>query len=136
MISKIVVRWGNNYPDHLFHGARRLLHRKAARPSLDGRAYIRFRDRAIGGVARSERARGRIEAVRVVVGLLPDDALSPDPAKWKAPALVTWNAKIGPADQFAWASVETAPTATDPRKGALADLCHVLLNANEFLYLQ
>ncbi len=79
---------------------------------------------------------GRIEAARVVVGLLPDDALSPDAAKWKKPALVTWNAKVGIGDQFTRASAETAPTAGDPRKVALTDLCHVLLNANEFLYLQ
>ncbi len=69
-------------------------------------------------------------------GLLPDTALSPDPAKWNSVALLTWNAKAGLTDQLAWSSAETAPTAADPRKLALADLCHVLLNANEFLYLQ
>jgi hypothetical protein len=79
---------------------------------------------------------GHIEAARVVRGLLPDEALSPDPAKWNAPALMTWNAKTGPSQQLAWASAEAAPSTADPRKLALADLCHVLLNANEFLYLQ
>lgn len=91
----------------------------------------------IGGVnkrAPSHHWDGRIAAARVVRGLLPDMALSPDPTKWSAPALVAWNAKFGPGEQLAWSSAENAEV-IDPRKQALADLCHVLLNANEFLYL-
>jgi len=91
----------------------------------------------IGGVnkrAPSHQWDGRIEAARVVRGLLPDLALSPDPTQWNAPALVAWDAKAGAGEQLAWSSVEAAE-AVDPRKLALADLCHVLLNANEFLYL-
>jgi hypothetical protein len=79
---------------------------------------------------------GRIDAARVVRGVIPDDALPPEPAKWTGPALVTWNAKTGPGEQFAWSSAETAAVVSvDPRKQALVDLCHVLLNANEFFYL-
>ncbi len=92
----------------------------------------------IGGVnkrAATHQWDGRIEAARVVRGLLPDSALSVDPAKWVAPALVSWNAKIGSTDQLVWASAETPANSADPRKLALADLCHVLLNANEFFYL-
>jgi hypothetical protein len=92
----------------------------------------------IGGVNRRATTHqwdGRIEAARVVVGVLPDEALSPDPAKWTAPALVTWNAKTGPTEKLAWASADSPAEAIDPRKQALADLCHVLLNANEFFYL-
>jgi hypothetical protein len=91
----------------------------------------------IGGVNKRAVAHqwdGRIEAARVIRGTLPDEALSPDPAKWNQPALITWNAKSGPGQQLAWSSAETAE-AVDPRKLALADLCHVLLNANEFFYL-
>jgi hypothetical protein len=79
---------------------------------------------------------GRIDAARVVRGLLPAESLSPDPAKWTAPALITWNAKNGPGEQLAWSSADTAAVeSVDPRQQALADLCHVLLNANEFFYL-
>ena len=91
----------------------------------------------IGGVNKRAVAHqwdGRIEAARVARGLLPDEALAPDPVKWDAPALVTWNATSGPGQQLAWSSGETAD-AVDPRQVALADLCHVLLNANEFFYL-
>jgi hypothetical protein len=92
----------------------------------------------IGGVnkrAPQHQWDGRIEAARLVRGILPDEAFSAEPAKWSAPALVSWNAQSGLGDQLAWSSAE-APDAADPRKAALADLCHVLLNANEFFYLQ
>jgi hypothetical protein len=77
---------------------------------------------------------GRIEAARVVDGLLPDEALSPDPQKWQA-GLVTWNAKIGPGAQLAWSGADTNAENVDPMRQAMADFCHVLLNTNEFLYL-
>ena len=91
----------------------------------------------IGGVNKRAPAHhwdGRIEAARVVRGLLPEQSFAPDPAKWSAPALVTWNAKTGPGELLAWSSTDNAEV-MDPRKQALADLCHVLLNANEFFYL-
>jgi len=94
----------------------------------------------IGGVNRRAPAHhwdGRIEAARVVRGLLPDEALSPDPAQWTVPALVSWNAQAGLGDKLVWSSADTAASeASDPRKVAIIDLCHVLLNANEFFYLQ
>jgi len=77
---------------------------------------------------------GRIEAARLVRGALPDEALSPDPAKWNVTALATWNAQAGPGEQLAWSSAD-APEPVDPRKVAFTDLCHVLLNSNEFFYL-
>jgi len=92
----------------------------------------------IGGVNRRAPTHhwdGRIEAARVVMGLLSEAALSPDPAKWNGPALVHWNAKAVLPEDLAWASADTTATPADPRKLALVDLCHVLLNANEFLYL-
>ncbi len=92
----------------------------------------------IGGVHKRAAAHqwdGRIDAARVIRGVLPDEALTPDPVKWTAPALVTWNAQTGPGNQFAWSSADAPAPSVDPKKQALADLCHVLLNANEFFYL-
>jgi hypothetical protein len=77
---------------------------------------------------------GRIDAARVTEGLLTDDALSSDPTTWQ-PALVTWNAKAGPGTQLAWSGADTNAEAADPKRQAMADLCHVLLNTNEFFYL-
>ena len=93
-------------------------------------------DLVIGGLTKralSHQWDGRIDAARVVPGLLPDESLSPQAAKW-AQGLVLWNAAKGPGDNLAWASAETPQTA-DPRLQAMADLCHALLNANEFFYL-
>lgn len=78
---------------------------------------------------------GRIEALRIVRGLLADEALSAKVESWKAPALLTWNAKEGPGDTLLKASAEGPAEPVDPRKQAMVDLCHVLLNANEFFYL-
>lgn len=77
---------------------------------------------------------GRIEAARVVEGILPVEQLSSDPTKWQE-SLVAWNAKVGPGAQLAWAGSETNGETADPMRQAMADLCHVLLNANEFFYL-
>ena len=77
---------------------------------------------------------GRIEAARVVASLLPDDALSSDPTKWHE-SLVSWNAKAGLGPKLASEGAGGATEATDPHKLAMGDLCHVLLNANEFFYL-
>jgi mono/diheme cytochrome c family protein len=79
---------------------------------------------------------GRIEAVRIATGKLPDEELtSADPEKWKS-ALVNWTASLGPSTQFAWSGTETKAAETaDPYRQALSDLCQVLLNTNEFFYL-
>ncbi len=92
----------------------------------------------IGGVhkrAPSHHWDGRIEAARITCGLLPDEALSAKPETWKAPALVNWNAKAGISERLAWSSAESPAVPLDPRRQAIVDLCHVLLNANEFFYL-
>ncbi len=92
----------------------------------------------IGGVhkrAPSHHWDGRIEAARIVRGLLPDEALTAKEETWTGPALVTWNAKNGPGDNLSWANAEGQAEPVDPKKQALVDLCHVLLNANEFFYL-
>ncbi|HEY3836274.1 MAG TPA: DUF1553 domain-containing protein, partial [Bryobacteraceae bacterium] len=78
---------------------------------------------------------GRIEAVRVASGKLPDEALTADPAKWSS-ALVNWTAALGPSQQFAWSGVDSKSVdATDPYRQAMSDICQVLLNTNEFFYL-
>jgi hypothetical protein len=94
----------------------------------------------IGGVNRravQHQWDGRIQAARIVRGLLPDDALSPDPAAWTGPALAFWNARCVSGAEFIASGSDTpsGPGAIDPRKQAFADLCHMLLNTNEFFYL-
>ena len=107
----------------------------SVRSGLERRRFRRWSSAACTKRAPAHQWDGRIEAVRVVRGLLPDEALTADPAKWTAPALVTWNAKAGPSDAARLGAAPRAAEAADPRKQALADLCHVLLNANEFFYL-
>ena len=78
---------------------------------------------------------GRIEAVRVATGKLPEEQLtSADPTKWKS-ALVNWTASLGPSTQFAWSGADTKTEASDPYRQAMNDLCQILLNTNEFFYL-
>jgi len=94
----------------------------------------------IGGVSRRAAQHqwdGRIQAARLVRGLLPEESLSPDPAAWTGPALALWNAQFGPGAELAWSGAENTggPGVIDPRKQAFADLCQVLLNTNEFFYL-
>jgi hypothetical protein len=76
---------------------------------------------------------GRIEAARIVAGVVGDDMLSANPEKWQ-PSLLTWIAKRGPDAELAWAGADGADP-IDPQRQAMNDLCHVLLNANEFFYL-
>ena len=78
---------------------------------------------------------GRIESLRVAAGALPEEALVPEPAKWTA-ALVRWEAAAGPGENLSWSGTETPAPKSSPGGAGLADLCHVLLNTNEFFYLQ
>ena len=92
----------------------------------------------IGGVHRRavpHQWDGLIEAARVVRGVLPDEELTTDLTKWTSPALLSWNAHEVPPTTLAWANAESSAPSADPRQRAMADLCHVLLNANEFFYL-
>lgn len=95
-------------------------------------------DVVIGGVHRRaipHQWDGIIQAARLARGLLTDEDVSPDPAQWSGKSLVTWDVRQALPPELAWASAEAPVIATDPRQRALADLCHVLLNANEFFYL-
>jgi hypothetical protein len=80
---------------------------------------------------------GRIEALRLSMGRPQPDAGPANPESWTAsPAsLRVWNANAGPGADWTWAGEGKAVENTDPRRQAFADLCQVLLNANEFLYL-
>jgi hypothetical protein len=92
----------------------------------------------IGGIHQRAPAHhwdGQIEAARVVRGLLADGELSAEAARWPSEAVTLWRASDGPHDRLAWASAEKTNGPVDARRQALADLCHVLLNSNEFLYL-
>jgi mono/diheme cytochrome c family protein len=87
---------------------------------------------------------GHISALRLVHGDLPDDDLLRDAAGWPAQGLV-WRAQDGSAMSmdakaasgvsFTWSGGVTNAESRDPHIRAMTDLCHVLLNANEFLYL-
>jgi mono/diheme cytochrome c family protein len=78
---------------------------------------------------------GRIEAARILAGTTPDDTLSADPARWPATSGVVWTANAPASAAFEWTGSATVAESADPRARALADLCHVLLNSNEFLTL-
>ena len=89
----------------------------------------------IGGLTRRtyHQFDGEIVAVRVAAGLLADEALSDDPKRWRVDDLA-WVAARGNGPLFEWAGGGVADS-SDPRQRAMGDLCHVLLNSNEFLYL-
>ncbi len=79
---------------------------------------------------------GTIEAVRIAAGAAAADRLGADLSAWKGGTLA-WDAKRAP-DAKAFEAIAGAPVAiesADPRQRAMADLCHVLLNSNEFLFL-
>jgi hypothetical protein len=80
---------------------------------------------------------GRIEALRLSAGRHQPDAAAANPESWApSPAsLLVWNAKAGPGAVWNWAGEGKVSENADPRRQAFADLCQVLLNANEFLYL-
>ena len=77
---------------------------------------------------------GQIDAVRIAAGRAVEDALASDPTRWPADGVV-WTAARENPDLFAWSGGATGGESADPRLRAMADLCHVLLNSNEFMYL-
>jgi hypothetical protein len=77
---------------------------------------------------------GRLEALRLSIGDLSPEKASPNAKGWKD-ALVLWDANRPLPPQLAWAGDDGKSDSNDPFSRALADLCHVLLNSNEFLYL-
>jgi len=78
---------------------------------------------------------GEIEALRIANGQLSEVELGQDPSLW-ANALALWRATAGPGQSWVWNGDGKANESADPRRQAMNDLCQVLLNCNEFLYLQ
>jgi hypothetical protein len=77
---------------------------------------------------------GRIEALRVVSGALPSESFMADPQEWQA-GLVHWIAAAGDSSSLTWSGSDSPSETVDARRQAMHDLCHVLLNSNEFFYL-
>ncbi len=80
---------------------------------------------------------GQIDALRIAPGVLADEAHSPEPARWTTTATtgVLWDARRENTKVFEWTGGATVAESSDPQTRAMTDLCHVLLNSNEFLYL-
>ncbi|MCX6952132.1 MAG: DUF1549 and DUF1553 domain-containing protein [Verrucomicrobia bacterium] len=91
----------------------------------------------IGGTFRRSASQfdGQIEALRIAPTLLGDGALTGEPAKWPAKSGVVWDARRENAALFEWQAGTANAESADPYARAMADLCHVLLNSNEFLYV-
>jgi hypothetical protein len=89
----------------------------------------------IGGIAehKQDLFEGQIETVRVSVGPFPSDA----PTAWETwqPTMFLWNSRQTGGEQLAWLGLPPKTGTQDRRRQALADLCHVLMNSNEFIYL-
>jgi len=77
---------------------------------------------------------GQIEALRIAAGGLSDAELNGDAGKWAA-GLIQWKAGQGPGLFWAWSGDGKMTETADAYRQALNDLCQVLLNSNEFLYL-
>jgi hypothetical protein len=91
----------------------------------------------IGGLARRgpHLFDGEIEAVRVTAGVLPHETLALEPAR-RTGGTMAWDARRAlDLTQFEVLGGVANAESADPRQRAMADLCHVLLNSNEFLFL-
>lgn len=92
----------------------------------------------IGGISRrsAHQFDGQIDAVRIMSGVLSSEEARPaDLSPWSVKGGVAWEAKRPNPPGFEWAGGVGAAESSDPRERAMADLCHVLLNSNEFIYL-
>lgn len=91
----------------------------------------------IGGLnqrAASHQWHGRIEALQIMTGGLQEDQINTNPAQWKK-GILNWNALQKLPPELAWSGADSKTEINDPYKNAMVDLCHVLLNSNEFIYL-
>ena len=107
------------------HGINLGLSQGASVPVIGG---VSKRRRRTTGTARSKRPESSAACCPSPRSLL-------DPAEWVEPSLVSWNAKTGAKHGLDWAGTRDAADSVDPHKQALVDLCHVLLNTNEFFFL-
>lgn len=77
---------------------------------------------------------GRIEALQLTTGTPADAELTHNTSKWKD-SILHWNALETLAPNIAWSGSDNSSDSNNPLQNAMTDLCHVLLNSNEFLYL-
>jgi cytochrome c553 len=108
-----------------------------ARHGIHGKLSVGQATPVIGGMYRrgANQFDGQIDALRIVPGLLADETLAAEFGKWSPATGVVWDARRPNSKMFeAQAGVANAESA-DPFARAMADLCHVLLNSNEFIYL-
>ena len=104
---------------------------------LVGRLGTGLASPVIGGLYRRgpHQFDGRIEGVRITAGVLADDALASDPARWTQAGGLVWTSAAPASAAFEWTGTAVVAESADPRGRAMTDLCHVLLNSNEFLTL-
>lgn len=91
----------------------------------------------IGGLTKrsAHQFDGRISAIRIIPGTLKEEGVDSDAAAWSAMGGTLYRATDELAKNFAWSGGASNAESSDPKVRALADLGHVLLNSNEFLYL-
>jgi cytochrome c553 len=77
---------------------------------------------------------GSIEALRLVSGPVAESEFTPAVAQWKG-ALTLWNAAKGPEASWQVSGDGKVAESGNVFRQAMNDLCQVLLNSNEFLYL-
>jgi hypothetical protein len=111
--------------------------RSTVKHSIVGKLGIGQATPVIGGIFRrsAHQFDGEIRAVRIASGLLPDDALSGEPTRWTTSGMMVWEAKRASAPGFEWSGGASVAESVNPRARAMAELCHVLLNSNEFVHL-
>ena len=92
----------------------------------------------IGGVGKRATPHqwdGRIESARIVRGRNSASPFSSASLTKREPAVVAWDAQKGTLRGLAWSGSDATVVDVDPQRRAFVDLCHVLLNCNEFFYL-
>ncbi|WP_075087504.1 hypothetical protein [Verrucomicrobium spinosum] len=72
--------------------------------------------------------------LRITRGELPVEQATANASSWKD-GLLVWDANRPLDPRMEWAGYDGKSDSDNPFQRALADLCHVLLNSNEFLYL-
>jgi len=108
-----------------------------AKHTLVGKLGAGAASPVIGGLYRRgpHQFDGRIDGVHVAPGLLGDEGLSAEPARWPALGAMTWDARRPLPAGYEWQAGLSNAESPDPHVRAMTDLAHVLLNSNEFLHL-
>ena len=77
---------------------------------------------------------GSIDAFRVALGSIPEENRFKKASEWSS-SLVKWDATQPLDKSLEWSGFDGLSDSNNPWQNAMTDLCHVLLNSNEFLYL-